>query len=567
MRSIKGKILFSFGLILAILVIITSYSYYSIYSISNDVEDITANDMKFLEAANSMTFSVANRAKIARDYILFNESEFKEKFLADTEIAKETEQFLLEAINEGRISKEIESALIDADEKTSKWRKLVTEEIIPLYDSGNVEGAITLMEEKCLPYSQEAIDAWVKVVDMQNQITVTQAENVESLADSSKSLITFGSLIAIVIAIMIGLYNARVISNNISLVVKRLEKIANGDLRGDRLQTKSKDELGRLVSASNIMVGNLKLLIHKVSETSNQVAAASQEFNASAEQTSSSAEQITFSIQGIASGAETSSVSAQETVLTMDEMAHNMLKIAQASNHVAQASQDSTQRAREGNALVQQAIQQMDSIQQSVGHTSNLVHTLGESSKEIGEIVGVITGIADQTNLLALNAAIEAARAGDHGRGFSVVADEVRLLAEQSKTSADQIAKLIHQIQFHTSTAVESMADGLKEVEVGTRVIHETGENFKRIFDSVQMVTHRINEVSSSAEQMAKTTENITNNVQSLATIAQDTSSNSQNVAAASEQQLATMQEIAASALSLNLLAEELQEELAKFQM
>lgn len=567
MRSIKGKILFSFGLILAILVIITSYSYYSIYSISNDVEDITANDMKFLEAANSMTFSVANRAKIARDYILFNESEFKEKFLAETEIAKETEQFLLEAINEGRISKEIESALIDADEKTSKWRKLVTEEIIPLYDSGNVEVAITLMEEKCLPYSQEAIDAWVKVVDMQNQITVTQAENVESLADSSKSLMTFGSLIAIVIAIMIGLYNARVISNNISLVVKRLEKIANGDLRGDRLQTKSKDELGRLVSASNIMVGNLKSLIHKVSETSNQVAAASQEFNASAEQTSSSAEQITFAIQGIASGAETSSVSAQETVLTMDEMAHNMLKIAQASNHVAQASQDSTQRAREGNALVQQAIQQMDSIQQSVGHTSNLVHTLGESSKEIGEIVGVITGIADQTNLLALNAAIEAARAGDHGRGFSVVADEVRLLAEQSKTSADQIAKLIHQIQFHTSTAVESMADGLKEVEVGTRVIHETGENFKRIFDSVQMVTHRINEVSSSAEQMAKTTENITNNVQSLATIAQDTSSNSQNVAAASEQQLATMQEIAASALSLNLLAEELQEELAKFQM
>lgn len=567
MRSIKGKILFSFGLILAILVVIASYSFYSISSISNDVEDITANDMKFLEAANSMTFSVANRAKIARDYILFNDSEFKELFLAETEMAKETEELLLAAINEGRISNEIVSALMDAEEKTSKWRKLVTDEIIPLYDSGDVEGAIALMEEKCLPYSQEAINAWVKVVDMQNQITVTQAENVESLADSSESLITFGSFIAIVIAIVIGLYNARVISNNISLVVKRLEKIASGDLRGDHLKTNSKDELGRLIGASNIMVDHLKSLIQKVAETSNQVAAASQEFHASAEQTSSSAEQITFSIQGIASGAETSSGSSQETVLAMNEMAHNMLKIAQASNQVAVASQASTQRAKEGNELVQQAVQQMDSIQQSVGHTSNLVLTLGESSKEIGQIVGVITGIADQTNLLALNAAIEAARAGAHGRGFAVVADEVRKLAEQSKISADQIAKLISQIQFHTRTAVESMADGLMEVEVGTKVIHETGENFKRIFDSVQIVTNRIQEVSSSAEQMAKTTENITNNVQSLATIAQDTSSNSQNVAAASEQQLATMQEMAASALALNHLAEELKEELTKFKM
>ncbi len=566
MRSIKGKMLLSFGLILAILVVIASYSYYSIYSISKDVETITENDMKFLEAANSMSFSVANRAKIARDYILFNKSEFKEKFLSDTELAKETEQMLLAAIKEGRISKEIESDLIDADEKTSKWRKLVTDEIIPLYDSGDVEGAIALMEEKCLPYSQEAIDAWVRVVDLQNQITVTQAENVESLANSSERLITFGSLIAIVIAIMIGLYNATVISNHITLVVKRLEKIANGDLRGDHLQTKSKDELGRLIRASNIMVDQLKSLIKKVSETSNQVAAASQEFKASAEQTSSSAEQITFSIQGIASGAETSSVSAHETVLTMDNMAQNMVSIAQASNQAAKESQDSTQRAKEGNELVLQAIQQMDSIQHSVGHTSNLVHTLGESSNEIGQIVGVITGIADQTNLLALNAAIEAARAGDHGRGFAVVADEVRLLAEQSKTSADQIAQLIHQIQFHTATAVESMANGLQEVEVGTKVIHETGENFKRIFDSVQMVTNRISEVSTSAEKMAKTTENITKNVQSLATIAQDTSSNSQNVAAASEQQLATMQEIAASALTLNHFAEELQEELKKFQ-
>ena len=151
MKSVKGKILVSFAVVLVILVGMAIYSYMTIRSISNEVNEITSNDMKFLESSNSMTFSVANRAKIARDYILFNREEFKEQFLAETQAAIEIEKILHDAVKSGQISKEIETALEDADEKTIKWRKLVTDEIIPLYDSGDREGAIKLMEEECLP--------------------------------------------------------------------------------------------------------------------------------------------------------------------------------------------------------------------------------------------------------------------------------------------------------------------------------------------------------------------------------------------------------------------------------
>lgn len=565
MKSIKGKILTSFAIVLTILVIMATYSYITIYSISNNVEDITSNDMTFLESSNSMTFSVANRAKIARDYVLFNHQEFKEQFLAETEDAIKTEKVLQDTITSGRISKQIEAALKEANEKTTKWRELVTNEMIPLYDNGNKEAAIKLMEEKCLPYSKDAIEAWTKVVEIQNSITKASTEEMKSSAEQSELVIIILSILTIVTAIIIALYNANTISKAITLVVERLETIAKGDLRSESFKIKSKDEIGRLVKASNTMTSNLKALMFRIAGTSDQLAASSEQFSASAEQSSSSAEQVTTSIQNIAQGAETSSQNTNKCVHAINDMSTGVQQIAESSADVVQEAQNTTKQAIEGNTLIQKAVSQMESIQTSVGITSKLVTNLGEHSKEIGQIIEVITGIADQTNLLALNAAIEAARAGEHGRGFAIVADEVRKLAEQSKHSADRISNLIGQIQSDTKVAVESMAQGTKEVEVGTNVISEAGQAFGRILKSIQLVSEKIEQASSSAEQMAGSTHQVNATIVSLAEIAQNASVDSQNVATAAEEQLAAMQEVAASATSLSSLAEELQQELNKF--
>ncbi len=565
MKSIKGKILTGFAIVMVLLVMMAAYSYYSIYSLSQEVEQIIEDDMVFLESANLMSFSVASRAKLTHDFVLFNRKEFKEQFISETIAVDEVEKRLYDAIGSGRISVRIEEALQVAEEKTTKWESLVNEEIIPLYDSGNRDRAMKIMEEKSLPYSQDAVDAWVKVAKIQNSITKGQTSILKSSANQSKLIMIVAALSGIVLAIIIALYIANTISKSISLVVNRLESIARGDLRGDALKVKSKDETGRLITASNIMITNLKSLMEKITETSNQVAASSQQFAASAEQSSASAEQVTTAIQEIARGAETSSERAKESVQGTDKMSLGTDRIVDSSSDAAQESQNTIEQANEGNTLIQKAVSQMKSIQSSVVTSSQLVSKLGDRSLEIGQIVEVITGIANQTNLLALNAAIEASRAGEHGRGFAVVADEVRKLAEESKKSADQITELISQIQNDTNSVMDSMTQGKKEVEFGTGVISEAGLAFERILSSIQLVSKKIEEVSTSAVQAAASSQQVNTTVEELSEIAQSTSHNSQNVATAAHEQLATMQEVATSATALTLLAEELQEELRKF--
>lgn len=565
MKSIKWKILMSYAIVLMLLVIIAVFSYVTINRISEDVEEMTENDLVFLESANSMTFSVANRAKIARDYILFDRDEFKEQFLEETERAIETEKVLHDAIKNGEISKDVESALTEADEKTIKWRKLVVEEIIPLYDSGQKDEAIQLMEEKCLPYSQEAIDAWSDVVEIQNSITNDQTSEALQTGFQSELIIIVASVLAFAAALIVGLFSAGGISRAAALIVNRLETISEGDLNGDLIQTKSQDEIGRLILASNAMTVNLKAFMQRVSETSSQVAAASQQLDASAEQSSASALQVTATIQGIAEDATTSSESANRSVHSMEEMAGGVLQIAESSAEVSKESQTAAKQASEGNILVKKAVVQMGAIQTSVAVTSNLLANLGNRSKEIGKIAEMITGIADQTNLLSLNAAIEAARAGEHGRGFAIVADEVRKLAEQSKESADQIDELIGHIQNDASTAISSMAQGEGEVKKGTEAMNEAGHAFQNIISSIHLVSEKIEDVSRYAKEMAGASKHVNERIHSLANAATDTSLNSKSAAVSSKEQLSAMQEVSASAASLSQIAGELQEELKKF--
>ena len=380
------------------------------------------------------------------------------------------------------------------------------------------------------------------------------------------AVLTLG-LIAILIGVIIAVYMGRIISKPVISIAESAEKIASGDLTIEDIKVKNRDEIGDLANSFNQMSHNLREMIHQVGSNAEQVAASAEELTASAEQTSQATEHIAESMQEVAVGVDNQVKSVEETSQTINEMSIGIQQVANNTQSVSSSAIDASEKASEGGQAIQSAVQQMNSINQTFNDLSEVIKGLGVRSKEIGQIIEVITDIAAQTNLLALNAAIEAARAGEHGRGFAVVADEVRKLAEQSAQSAQQISQLISTIQGETNKAVQSMDIATKEVLSGIGVVNTAGSSFEQIEGSINEVTTQIQEISSSVQQMSAGSEQLVQSMKFINQISESAASGTQGVAAATEEQLASMEEISSSANALSTMAEELQMLIGKFRI
>lgn len=344
-------------------------------------------------------------------------------------------------------------------------------------------------------------------------------------------------------------------------------KIADGDLRVNQITVKSKDEIGQLSESFNIMVQNLKMLVERVGLSACEVEVASKELTSGIQQSKQMTTQITDSMQEIAAGSDNQYQSSQESAKAMEEMAAGIQRIAETSGVVAEGAAEMSKGAERGNDAMERTVRQMNAISHSVRDSAKLIQHLGERSQEIGQFVEVISGISAQTNLLALNAAIEAARAGEHGRGFAVVADEVRKLAEQSDVSARHISTIIQEIQGETSKAVHAMDTVTKEVGTGLTVAVEAGEMFKQIYGSAQTVAGEIQEISAASEQMSASTQEITASVEEMAKIAKDSAENTRDLTKASGTQLRVMDQIAVSSDRMDQLVNELNQVVKSFKV
>lgn len=343
--------------------------------------------------------------------------------------------------------------------------------------------------------------------------------------------------------------------------------LAGGDLRDRPVDANSEDEIGQLARGFVDMRKKLQKLIQKIYAQAEQLAAASEELTASAEQSSKSSGQVAESAVSLAEASTKQTEASQESAAVVEEMSQGIQKISGNAQQLSEHSSEAAEKADHGNQAVDRAVKQMEHISKTVSSSEQVVTKLGEKSKEIGHIVDVIAGIAGQTNLLALNAAIEAARAGEQGRGFAVVADEVRKLAEQSQTAAQQIAELIKTIQTDTDQAVVSMKNGMQEVTTGTEVVHAAGDSFREIIQVVDRVSGGVMHISADIQQIAAGSQTIVNAVDKIETLSKHSADETQSVSAATEEQLASMEEISSASHSLAELAQELQNEVAKFKV
>lgn len=335
-----------------------------------------------------------------------------------------------------------------------------------------------------------------------------------------------------------------------------IEKVSYGNYSVKLKETKG--EFGQLAVKFNAMVETVGKLLNSVKSASNETTAHANTLYSSVEESGKTMEQITNEITDMSSRLKTQTEATNEVLLSLQELAVGVDSVARNSTDVSELSVKTEGQAKMGNESVNKVKEQMTYISSSTKHSEESIFALKLRSDEISKIVQLITDVADQTNLLALNAAIEAARAGEQGKGFAVVADEVRKLAEQSRGSAKQIEELISGIQIETEKAVESIQNEAKFVDEGVKLVEETGKVFSEILNSAGKVAVRVQEVSAATQQIAAGNQEITATFEQLSAIS---NRNNETVGVISEniqEQEGTIKAIIQSAKDMNQVVESL---------
>ncbi|MCL6548290.1 MAG: hypothetical protein K6T30_05210 [Alicyclobacillus sp.] len=343
-------------------------------------------------------------------------------------------------------------------------------------------------------------------------------------------------------------------------------KMAENDL-SQTVEMHTGDEFEDLARATNAMLKNMRSVLQENLDAAEKLALAAQDMSTMAEQAYGATQEISGTVDAIAKGTEEQSENLRQSAEAAQQMADSAQQVAGEAQKAAALSGQAAQRARAGGEMVEEVRAKMAQVKETVNKTAEVIRLLGLRSQEIGKIIDMMRGIARQTNLLALNAAIEAARAGEHGRGFSVVADEVRALAEQSTSSAIQIIGLINEIQNETKNAVEAMAVGTQVVEEGASLAVAASQAFNEILASVNQTVNTVQEIAAASQEQAASSEEMTVTMENVAAIAAQNATGAQQVAAATQEQRANVENLAVSASTLAEMADRLTAMVGRFKI
>ena len=421
-------------------------------------------------------------------------------------------------------------------------------------------------------YNRKGKDDTVKLRDSLNSMTNITKEKAkaanEAAIESGRSSMMVMLITTIVCVLLLLAFSYKLINSirgALNIMVHVCDKLSSGNFIVRTEPSQRKDELGDVHRALYDMTLKIGDLLKEVSKTTEQMAAASQQLNSSSMESANAATSVAQSVADAASVVVQQQTAVTNGADSVASISQSVKSISQETEEISQEADQAAKKAEAGNLVVEKSVNQIHSVEEKVRTTARLVDELGARSQEIGAIVDTISDLAGQTNLLALNAAIEAARAGEQGRGFAVVAEEVRKLAEQSATAAQQIADLIGRIQDDTSKAVASMDSDRQAVVQGAESVEGLRQVFEEINGLVIDVAGKIESMSDSIQHVADQSSEITNHMEQIDTGAAKVADNMQSISAATEEQSASAQEIASASDSLARQAQDVQENLQKF--
>ncbi|MFU8648655.1 methyl-accepting chemotaxis protein [Lysinibacillus sp. RSDA_15] len=373
--------------------------------------------------------------------------------------------------------------------------------------------------------------------------------------------------VAIIIGILVIWQYASSMAKPINRVVQAMERFAEGDLTQESMSIRSKDEIGKLANAMNQMQSKLKDMIHNIAQASDLINTSSKELSQSANEVNMGAEQVAITMNELASGAEGQAHHSNELTSLMERFTADLRETNQYGEHIHQSSFEVLGLTNEGSQLMTSSNSQMKKIDSIVQNAVEKVKNLDAQAQEISKLVVVIKDIANQTNLLALNAAIEAARAGEHGKGFAVVADEVRKLAEQVGYSVNDITTIVANIQQDFDVVTSSLEDGYQEVKEGTTQIKATSETFTTISDSINDVVESVQLISKNLSKVTEDGQKMNSAIQEIAAVAEESAAGVEQTTATTEQTSSSMEVMAGKSAQLSTLAIELKTLVAQFKL
>ena len=447
------------------------------------------------------------------------------------------------------IWKEYISGALSADEKkladefADELMHFIKDGLLPTREAllaGNYKEATQITLTKINPLFKVANDIAQKMYINEKGHAKKAFEDADSHYHKTLIFVSAAIVISILTSLILGIVVIRSIAGPLAVLLERITDIAQGE--GDltkRLDASGSDEIAKVCRMFNQFLEKLHSIINKISSTSSLVAAAANQLNSSAEH--------------IATGAEEVAAQASTVATAGEEMSATSGDIAQNCQMAAEGAQRASQTASNGAEVVERTVVVMGQIAFKVQESAKTVESLGARSDQIGAIIGTIEDIADQTNLLALNAAIEAARAGEQGRGFAVVADEVRALAERTPRATREIGEMIKAIQKETKGAVAVMEQGVQQVENGTVEAAKSGQALQDILQQINDVAMQVNQIATAAEEQTATTGEISSNMMQITEVVQQTSQGAH--------------ESATAAAQLNGNAEELQRLVRQFKL
>jgi methyl-accepting chemotaxis protein len=439
-----------------------------------------------------------------------------------------------QSIDETRTKFKASLAAIEKVESSAKGKEIIkamkenmangkdsNTKVMETAKAGNSEEAATMFVSTVLPLAFGIFDLGDQLIKYQkDEVTARSAEAHDAYHNTLIFLVVMG-IIILGIAITLTLTLARSITVPIAKTVAATEMLAAGKLDID-IAVDRKDEFGNQATALRGMVEKWREIVGSIRQASDNVASASFELSASAEQ--------------MQKGSGEQAERAHQVAVASEEMSQTVMDIARNASSIASTATNAATTAKDGGRIVEEAVKEVKEIAATVGESEGHITSLAELSKRIGEIIGIINEIADQTNLLALNAAIEAARAGEHGRGFAVVADEVRKLAERTTGATSEVSGIIREIQNKVTSAVSSIERVSSKVDRGVDLSTKAGNELTTIVKSVEDLHLMVQQIASAIEEMSATSDQISKDIESISGISNETSQSSGEVTKASQE-------------------------------